>query len=131
MDCVDLRTGLTTTYEGHWKSDQLEGQGKIKFPNGDTFRGMLRGGQPSGHGVFKQGKMGQAGGGGGASVYVGEFRAGQKHGYGVLDDIGRGEKYMGMWANGVKAGQGCVVTLDGVYYEGTFSATHGGKMVGR
>ena len=127
MDCVDLRTGLTTTYEGHWKSDQLEGPGKIKFPNGDVFRGRLKGGQPNGHGVFKQGKMGV----GGASVYVGEFRQGQKHGYGVQDDIGRGEKYMGMWANGVKAGPGCVVTLDGVYYEGTFSAAHGGKMVGR
>ena len=31
MDCVDVRTGLTTTFEGTWKSDQLEGKGKIKY----------------------------------------------------------------------------------------------------
>ena len=57
--------------------------------------------------------------------------SGAKDGYGVLDDISRGEKYMGKWSNGVKSGPGCVVTHDGVYYEGSFSASHGGKMVGR
>ena len=44
-----------------------------------------------------------------------------KCGYGVLDDIIVGEKFMGMWNNDMKNGPGCVVTLDGVYYEGTFS----------
>ena len=44
------------------------------------------------------------------------------------DDIVSGEKYMGMWSNDMKSGPGCVVTLDGVYYEGTFSH---GKMTGR
>ena len=28
---------------------------------------------------------------------------------------------MGKWSNDMKNGPGCVVTLDGVYYEGTFS----------
>jgi len=32
-----------------------------------------------------------------------------------------GEKYMGMWCDGVKQGRGCVVNSDGVYYEGNFN----------
>ena len=59
--------------------------------------------------------------GSGASVYNGEWSNGVKCGYGVLDDIIAGEKFMGMWNNDMKNGPGCVVTLDGVYYEGTFS----------
>jgi hypothetical protein len=64
----------------------------------------------------------------GASVYIGEWNNGLRHGYGVLDDIVSGEKYMGMWSNDMKSGPGCVVTVDGVYYEGTFSH---GKMTGK
>ena len=61
MECVDARTGLTTTYKGIWRADQLEGLGRIKFPNGDSFKGMLKNGQPNGHGELKQGRMGKAG----------------------------------------------------------------------
>lgn len=32
----------------------------------------------------------------------------------------RGEKYMGMWQNDQRNGEGVVVTVDGVYYEGKF-----------
>ncbi len=61
-------------------------------------------------------------------MYVGEWSCGQRQGYGVSDDIVSGEKYMGAWAADVKSGAGCVVSLDGVYYEGTFSH---GKMTGK
>ncbi len=57
----------------------------------------------------------------GASVFLGDWSGGVRCGYGVLDDILTGEKYMGMWSGDMKSGPGCVVTLDGVYYEGTFS----------
>jgi len=57
----------------------------------------------------------------GASVYIGAWTKGVKHGYGVLEEIMVGEKYMGMWCDGVKQGRGCVVNSDGVYYEGNFS----------
>ena len=33
----------------------------------------------------------------------------------------RGEKYMGMWDNDVRSGNGLIVTLDGIYNEGRFS----------
>ena len=84
----------------------------------------MKDGKPHGQGVLKQGKFM----GSGASVYIGEWSTGLKHGYGVLDDIVSGEKFMGMWTNDMKSGAGCVVTVDGVYYEGMFSH---GKMTGR
>ena len=33
----------------------------------------------------------------------------------------RGEKYMGMWDNDNRSGNGLIVTLDGIYNEGRFS----------
>ena len=68
----------------------------------------------------------------GASVYVGEWEKGVRHGYGVMDDIMAGEKYMGMWVAGVRHGRGCVVNSDGIYYEGNFVSnklTGGGTMI--
>ena len=96
------------------------------FQNGDRYEGWLKDGRPHGQGIFKQGRLGP--GGHNASVYLGEWVNGAKSGYGVADDIVSAEKYMGMWSNDLKSGRGCVVTLDGVYYEGNFSH---GKMTGR
>ncbi len=64
----------------------------------------------------------------GASVYIGEWSCGSRQGYGISDDIVSGEKYMGMWSGDLKHGAGCVVTADGVYYEGSFAH---GKMTGK
>ena len=68
----------------------------------------------------------------GASVYVGEWEKGVRHGYGVIDDIMVGEKYMGLWVGGARHGLGCVVNSDGIYYEGNFvtnKLTGGGTMI--
>ena len=99
---------------------------KDLLQNGDRYEGWLKDGRPHGQGIFKQGRLGP--GGHNASVYLGEWVNGAKSGYGVADDIVSAEKYMGMWSNDLKSGRGCVVTLDGVYYEGNFSH---GKMTGR
>ena len=139
-----------TVYEGQWVADRFEGHGVILqkvhttertrvqltermmvktnllLQNGDRYEGWLKDGRPHGQGVFKQGRLGP--GGHNASVYLGEWVNGAKSGYGVADDIVSAEKYMGMWSNDLKSGRGCVVTLDGVYYEGNFSH---GKMTGR
>ena len=114
----------TTVFDGMWKNDRFEGRGKIFHHNGDYYEGMLKEGRPHGQGIFKQGKFM----GSGASVYNGEWSGGLRHGYGVSDDIISGEKYMGMWMNDMKNGPGCVVTLDGVYYEGSFNHN---KMTGK
>ena len=115
---------LKTIFDGQWKCDKFEGHGSLYYSNGDVYKGSFKDGKPHGHGISKQGKFM----GSGASVYVGEWANGSKNGYGVLDDILSGEKYMGMWYNDMKCGSGCVVTVDGVYYEGTFAHN---KMTGR
>lgn len=56
-----------------------------------------------------------------ASFYIGDWIAGQKNGYGVMDDIVTGEKYIGSWQDGKKHGNGLIITSDGVYYEGIFN----------
>jgi amyotrophic lateral sclerosis 2 protein len=126
MEVVEHSSGKTTktVFDGQWKCDKFEGHGTIIYASGDVYKGSVKEGKPHGQGVLKQGKFM----GSGASVYVGEWSLGFRNGYGVLDDIVAGEKYMGMWCNDMKSGSGCVVTLDGVYYEGTFSH---GKMTGR
>lgn len=48
----------------------------------------------------------------------------------------RGEKYIGMWDNDVRNGNGLIVTLDGIYNEGRFSlnklmVNHSGPIVRR
>ena len=53
----------------------------------------------------------------GANIYIGSWVRGVKHGYGVMDDIHQGEKYLGMWESGARNGPGCVVNSDSVYYE--------------
>lgn len=47
--------------------------------------------------------------------------AGSKCGYGVMDDIMSGEKYLGNWSDNKKHGNGVIVTSEGVYYEGAFN----------
>ncbi|XP_076043188.1 alsin-like isoform X2 [Oratosquilla oratoria] len=106
-----------TIYEGTWVSGKLEGRGVIKYGNKDIYSGFLKDGQPHGHGELKKGQFSSQA----ASVYTGEWSNGSRHGYGVLDDIAQGEKFLGMWQNNQRQGPGMVVTMNGVYYEGTFS----------
>ncbi|XP_014681140.1 PREDICTED: alsin-like isoform X2 [Priapulus caudatus] len=108
----------TDVSEGHWREGKLHGYACIKYANGDIYKGYFKDGLRHGHGCFEQGKfLTQA-----ASIYVGEWLANKKHGYGILDNIIKAEKYMGMWKDDLRQGPGLVVTLDGIYYEGTFTS---------
>ncbi|KAK7078631.1 agglutinin-like protein 2 [Halocaridina rubra] len=109
-------SGGVTVYEGMWKNGKLEGKGVIRYSNKDVYIGYLHESQPHGHGELKKGRFSSQA----ASVYTGEWNVGTKHGYGVLDEIVKGEKYLGMWQNNNRHGPGMVVTMNGVYYEGNF-----------
>ena len=99
-----------SVYEGSWKDGKMCGYGVLKYANGDFYEGTFRDGQPSGHGTLKRGHFLTSA----ASLYVGQWEGGQKSGYGVMDDIVTGEKYMGMWLADAKHGQAVLVTIDGV-----------------
>ncbi|XP_063871928.1 alsin-like isoform X4 [Scylla paramamosain] len=115
--------GGVNIYEGTWKNGKLEGKGIIRYANKDVYIGNLKESQPHGHGELKKGRFSSQA----ASIYTGEWSSGVKHGYGVLDEIAKGEKYMGTWQNNVRHGPGMVVTMNGVYYEGNF---HQNKLTG-
>ncbi|XP_023933292.1 alsin [Lingula anatina] len=102
--------------DGNWKEGKLNGLGSIKYASEDVYEGYFKDGQRHGHGVLKTGKLTAST----ASVYIGEWAADKRCGYGVFDDIVKGEKYMGMWHDDLCSGSGVLVTLDGLYYEGNW-----------
>jgi len=59
---------------------------RCRYSNGDVYKGAFVDGKKQGHGVLKQGKFSASV----ANVYVGQWQADKRHGYGVCDDIPKG-----------------------------------------
>ncbi|XP_055693648.1 alsin homolog [Lutzomyia longipalpis] len=97
-------------YEGDFEHGKYNGYGVLEHHNKATYEGNFRDGLYCGHGTL----IGEQ------FTYVGEFSNGSRHGYGVLDDNITGDKYMGMFVEGKKAGLGVCVTMCGDYFEGNF-----------
>ncbi|XP_053521077.1 alsin isoform X4 [Artibeus jamaicensis] len=110
-------------YVGHWKEGKMCGQGIYSYASGEVFEGCFQDNMRHGHGLLRSGKLTSSS----PSMFIGQWVMDKKAGYGVFDDITRGEKYMGMWQDDVCQGNGVVVTQFGLYYEGNF---HLNKMMG-
>ncbi|XP_054405640.1 alsin isoform X3 [Pongo abelii] len=110
-------------YVGHWKEGKMCGQGVYSYASGEVFEGCFQDNMRHGHGLLRSGKLTSSS----PSMFIGQWVMDKKAGYGVFDDITRGEKYMGMWQDDVCQGNGVVVTQFGLYYEGNF---HLNKMMG-
>lgn len=110
-------------YVGHWKEGKMCGQGVYSYASGEVFEGCFQDNMRHGHGLLRSGKLTSSS----PSMFIGQWVMDKKAGYGVFDDITRGEKYMGMWQDDVCQGNGVVVTQFGLYYEGNF---HLNKMTG-
>ncbi|XP_018537544.1 alsin isoform X2 [Lates calcarifer] len=104
------------TYQGHWKDGKIHGFGKYKYASGEVYEGCFCDGQRHGYGMLSSGKQARTS----SSVFIGQWVQDRKTGYGVYDDITKGEKYMGLWLDDQRNGSAVVVTQYGVYYEGTF-----------
>ncbi|MGT2837580.1 membrane protein [Streptococcus macacae] len=79
---VKLGGNATLTYEGgrlnytgYVVNHRMNGQGKLTYPNGDTYEGRFVNGVFNGHGTFKS-HMGWS--------YEGDFKKGQADGQGKL-----------------------------------------------
>ena len=60
---------------------------RSRYVNGDSYEGCFKDGQRFGHGVYRQGQhMSSI-----ASIYIGEWLQDRRQGYGVQDDILKGE----------------------------------------
>ncbi|XP_048389988.1 alsin isoform X5 [Stegostoma tigrinum] len=110
-------------YQGHWREGRMHGHGIYKYATGEVYEGCFQDNMRHGHGLLRSGKLTSSS----PSMFIGQWAQDKKMGYGVFDDITRGEKYMGMWLDDIRHGNGVVVTQFGLYYEGTFSSN---KMVG-
>ncbi|KAM7380722.1 hypothetical protein PAMP_003997 [Pampus punctatissimus] len=104
------------SYQGHWKEGKIHGFGKYKYASGEVYEGCFCDGQRHGYGMLSSGKLARTS----SSVFIGQWVHDRKTGYGVYDDITRGEKYMGLWLDDQRHGSAVVVTQHCVYYEGTF-----------
>ncbi|XP_067931555.1 alsin-like [Watersipora subatra] len=110
--------GKLETMKGYWSQGKLHGFARTRFANGDSYIGFYRDNLYHGHGMLKQRST--------MSIYVGEWKNGKRHGYGVMDS--QGEKYLGQWCKDMKHGAGLHITLDDYYMEGNFSNN---KLVGQ
>ncbi|KAK7893528.1 hypothetical protein WMY93_022680 [Mugilogobius chulae] len=110
-------------YQGFWKDGKMHGLGTYRYANGEVYEGSFQNGMRHGHGMLRTGKLNTSS----PSVFIGQWVNDKKAGYGVFDDITKGEKYMGQWQEHQRQGTGVVVTQFGLYYEGSFKDN---KMMG-
>ncbi|XP_061632291.1 alsin isoform X1 [Phyllopteryx taeniolatus] len=110
-------------YQGFWKVGKMHGVGTYRYANTEVYDGSYQEGLRHGHGMLRSGKLNTSS----PSVFIGQWVHDKKTGYGVFDDITKGEKYIGMWQDNMRQGTGVVVTQFGLYYEGSFKDN---KMMG-
>ncbi|XP_030636935.1 alsin [Chanos chanos] len=107
----------TDHYQGYWKEGKMHGFGIYRYATGEMYEGSFQDNMRHGHGMLRSGKLNSSS----PSVFIGQWLHDKKTGYGVFDDITRGEKYMGLWQDDQRQGNGVVVTQFGLYYEGVFN----------
>uniref|UniRef100_A0A8C4Z9M6 Alsin Rho guanine nucleotide exchange factor ALS2 n=1 Tax=Gadus morhua TaxID=8049 RepID=A0A8C4Z9M6_GADMO len=110
--------GIQEQYLGHWKEGRMHGAGTYRYSSGEVYEGSFRDGVRHGHGMLPSPSSSSSSPP--PSVFIGRWVADRKAGYGVYDDITRGEKYMGVYQENQRQGSGVIVTQFGLYYEGTF-----------
>lgn len=105
-------------YEGEFKENMRQGNGKYFFKDGSTYEGMWQNNMMTGRGVFTWPD---------GSRYEGEWKDGKRNGAGLLR-ASDGFIYDGMWLNNTMEGKGTAVYPSGQQYNGTF---HNGCKDGR
>ncbi|XP_030566546.1 alsin homolog [Drosophila novamexicana] len=129
-----------SVYCGEMHHGVIEGYGKMVIPSSGVYVGNFKGGRFHGYGVYElngsdahdseiyEGNFyeGLFHGHGmmrnNRYIYVGEYVANTRNGYGVLEDLVSGDKYMGMFADNKRSGSGSCITNRGDYFEGNFAA---------
>ncbi|XP_055907904.1 alsin homolog [Eupeodes corollae] len=97
-------------YEGSFKAGKFHGHGCFEMNNNEVYEGNFRDGLFHGHGLLRTNTY----------TYVGDYQFNVKCGYGILDDMVSGDKYMGMFVDNKRVGAGTCITMTGDYFEGIF-----------
>mmetsp|Transcript_31364 Transcript_31364/g.57560 ORF Transcript_31364/g.57560 Transcript_31364/m.57560 type:complete len:256 (-) Transcript_31364:85-852(-) len=119
--CVESKasTGGMTKYEGTFLNDPHNerpvphGQGQQTNADGSTLAGQWKDGLLDGNGEWRAA--------GSCESYVGEWKKGKKHGFGVYK-YANGDLYEGDWANGLYQDRGKYVYANGDEFLGFFEA---------
>jgi hypothetical protein len=77
-------------FEGEWADGVMQGQGRLRLPNGDEYQGEFRGGRPHGRGRY----IDAAG-----EIYNGPFATGRRDGIGTTTLV-NGTAYQSEWRDG-------------------------------
>ncbi|PWA31284.1 hypothetical protein CCH79_00002874, partial [Gambusia affinis] len=88
----------------------------LRYGSGEVYDGCFCDGRRHGYGMLSSGKLARTSSG----LFIGQWVQDKKTGYGVHDDIMRGEKFMGFWLDDQRHGSAVVLTQYGVYFEGSF-----------
>ena len=126
-----------TMYQGNMSQGQMNGQGRLSYPNGECYDGAWSSGERHGHGCYQYRDGSKFEGewkhdkidGKGIAVYSngnryeGEWREGAINGFGTLT-LADGDRYVGRWSDGKMHGKGTYYYSCGDVYDGEWSADH-------
>ncbi|NWH89562.1 AL2CL protein, partial [Aegithalos caudatus] len=108
-------------YKCHWYQGKMRGYGICEYGNDLVYKGYFKDNARQGFGILENFSAENP------FKYTGHWEKDKKNGYGVWEDKERGERYIGMWLDDHRHGEGIVVTQSGLCYQRTFQAD---KMVG-
>ncbi|NXP96920.1 AL2CL protein, partial [Vidua macroura] len=108
-------------YKCHWYQGKMRGYGICEYGNDLVYKGYFKDNVRQGFGILENFSAEHP------FKYTGQWEKDKKNGYGVWEDKERGERYIGMWLDDHRHGEGIVVTQSGLCYQRTF---HADKMVG-
>ncbi|KAH8373502.1 hypothetical protein KR009_011712 [Drosophila setifemur] len=106
----------TGIYVGNFKGGRFHGHGVYEIhgkdsPESEIYEGNFCDGRFHGHGMMRNNRY----------MYVGEYQGNARSGYGVMEDLVTGDKYMGMFVDNKRFGIGNCITNRGDYFEGSFA----------
>ena len=114
-DCINgdgtLRYKNGDTYVGRWKEGKYEGKGVLSFKTGAKYTGEFKQGYYSGLGVFTSEK---------GDVYTGQWLKGKMNGQGEMK-YKSGASFKGGWRNAKPHGKGTYVYANKDTYSGQLS----------
>jgi len=108
--------GGVTQYRGCFQGDPHhegpipKGLGVRINPDGSSYTGEWKDGQPHGHGEWKAAEPS-------CESYVGDWKCGKKHGFGIIK-LANGDSYEGDWADGKFQDRGKYVYANGDEFMG-------------